>query len=212
MIDSIREQAGLIQERLWEIAESCYGLHRNHETVARIIATCTAEINKQCKEDGLDPLVQDVVQEPVDSMLALVFLCASLAEREEDPSEALAMLVVAAEMLGVLGVIGRLNILGKAGPIDFQKMGALGESLLHGVLAKGHAAAMAKMRHAENYLLIDYALKYWRENIDSNLSAQKAATELTKVVSLSHKKLAEIVSAEKKKTSRVRKLELVRKT
>ena len=197
MIDSIREQAGLIQERLWEIAESCYGLYRTPETVARISATFTTEINKQCQEDGLDPLVQDVAQEPVDSGLALVFLCASLADRETDPSEALAMLVAAAEMLGAIGVIGRLNILGKAGHIDFQKLGALGESLLHGVLAKGHAAAMAKIRHAENYQLADYALKYWRENIDPNLSAQKAATELTKVVSLSHKKLAEIVSAEK---------------
>lgn len=61
------------------------------------------------------------------------------------------------------------------------------------------AAALAKKRHAENYALVDDALKYWREKIDPTLSAAKAANELVRVVPLSHKKLAEVVSAEKKK-------------
>jgi hypothetical protein len=61
------------------------------------------------------------------------------------------------------------------------------------------AIAMAKMRHAENYALSDEAVKYWRENINPTLSASKAANELLRVVPLSHKKLAEIVAAEKKK-------------
>jgi hypothetical protein len=61
------------------------------------------------------------------------------------------------------------------------------------------AAEMAKRRHKENYALVAEAIKYWQKNIDPTLSAQKAANELIKVVPLSHKKLAEIVSAEKKK-------------
>lgn len=61
------------------------------------------------------------------------------------------------------------------------------------------ASVLGKLRHAENYALADEALKFWRENIDPNLSAAKAANELVRVVPLSHKKLAEIVSAEKKK-------------
>lgn len=65
--------------------------------------------------------------------------------------------------------------------------------------SRSAASAMAKQRHKENYALAETAIKYWRENIDRNLSASKAAEELLKVVPLSHKKLAELVSIEKKK-------------
>lgn len=58
---------------------------------------------------------------------------------------------------------------------------------------------MAFRRHAENRSMREEALEYWRKHIDSNLSAQKAATELLKVVPLSHKKLAEIIAAERRK-------------
>lgn len=61
------------------------------------------------------------------------------------------------------------------------------------------AVEMAKKRHAENRALVGDALKYWREKIDPAVSASKAANELVRVVPLSHKKLAEIVAAEKKK-------------
>jgi len=64
---------------------------------------------------------------------------------------------------------------------------------------KNPAAEMAFLRHAENYALIRDAIEYWRESIDPALSAAKAANELIKIVPLSHKKLSEIVSAEKKK-------------
>lgn len=60
------------------------------------------------------------------------------------------------------------------------------------------AAKLANLRHAESRALIRDAVKHWREKIDPSLSAQKAATELTKIVPLSHKKLAEIVSKAKK--------------
>jgi len=61
------------------------------------------------------------------------------------------------------------------------------------------ASLLAKKRHSENYALIEDAVSYWRKNVDPNLSAQQAASALLGVVPLSHKKLAEIVSAEKKK-------------
>lgn len=61
------------------------------------------------------------------------------------------------------------------------------------------AATLAKKRHAENYAMVAQAVKYWRENINPDLSASKAANELVQVVPLSHKKLAEIISAEKRK-------------
>jgi hypothetical protein len=76
--------------------------------------------------------------------------------------------------------------------------------ILNAVLAEkkygeNPAAVMARRRHVENYLLAADAITYWREKIDSTLSASKAANELINVVPLSHKKLAEIVAAEKKK-------------
>jgi hypothetical protein len=61
------------------------------------------------------------------------------------------------------------------------------------------AVELAKRRHAENYALIGDAVKYWREKIDPTISASKAANELLRVVPLSHKKLAEVIAAEKKK-------------
>ena len=59
------------------------------------------------------------------------------------------------------------------------------------------ASELAKRRHAENYALADYVRTYWRQNIDPALSAQKAAEEIirARIVPLSHKKIAEIVSA-----------------
>ncbi|KXU89936.1 hypothetical protein CI15_07090 [Paraburkholderia monticola] len=60
------------------------------------------------------------------------------------------------------------------------------------------AAALAKLRHAENVALKEDALKYWRENIDPALPAARAANVLLRVVPLSHKKLSELISAAKK--------------
>lgn len=61
------------------------------------------------------------------------------------------------------------------------------------------AAVLAKRRHRDSQQLIDFAIEFWKEHIDPTLSAQKAANELILAVPLSHKKLAEIVSSEKKK-------------
>ena len=63
---------------------------------------------------------------------------------------------------------------------------------------KTAASAMAKSRHKEHYALAEYAEQHWREKISPTLSSQKAATELTKIVPLGHKKLAEYVSRWKK--------------
>lgn len=82
---------------------------------------------------------------------------------------------------------------------------------MHGT-EENPAVAMARLRHSENYALADDALAYWQEHIDPNLSAQKAATILTGVVPLSHKKLAEIVSEEKNRLSAMRIQEAERKT
>ncbi|MFL9907344.1 hypothetical protein [Paraburkholderia sp. RL17-337-BIB-A] len=63
------------------------------------------------------------------------------------------------------------------------------------------AAEMARRRHKEHYELSKYAIDHWHKNIDKKLSASKAAEELIGIVKLSHKKLAELISAEKKKVT-----------
>lgn len=76
------------------------------------------------------------------------------------------------------------------------------ENIVEEVYANSHskaASALAKKRHAENYALADDAVRYWRENIDPNLPASKAAEQLLRVVPLSYKKLAELIAAERKK-------------
>ncbi|GBG03810.1 hypothetical protein AZSI13_31370 [Azospira sp. I13] len=67
-----------------------------------------------------------------------------------------------------------------------------------GALTNEPAVELARKRHAEHQAMIEYAIKYWRANIDPKLSAQKAANELLNVVNLGHKKLAEIVSKAKR--------------
>lgn len=64
---------------------------------------------------------------------------------------------------------------------------------------------MAKLRHAQTYQEYEKVSQYWRDNIDPKLSAQKAADKIlvADVTTLSHKKIAEIVS-------RLRKAECIR--
>jgi hypothetical protein len=59
--------------------------------------------------------------------------------------------------------------------------------------------AGAHKRHAETRALRAEVVKHWSKNIDRNLSGEKAATILSKVFPLSHRKLSEYVMAEKKK-------------
>jgi len=60
------------------------------------------------------------------------------------------------------------------------------------------ARKKAYLRHKENYELKKQAIDYWCANIGLNLSNDKAASELVKVVPLSHRKLSEYVSEAKR--------------
>lgn len=189
MIDMIRERADWIQNELWKVASDCYGLERTNETLQLIERTYIAVLNAEAKAIGRDDFVMDAglpspANDDLDG-LALAFMSAASAEYENDLCDALKMLVVAAEALGKVSVVG-----------DLKKAtgGAVSQDL-----TTFAASSLAKRRHAENYALIGDALKYWRENIDPTISASKAANELVRVVPLSHKKLAEVVAAEKKK-------------
>lgn len=58
--------------------------------------------------------------------------------------------------------------------------------------------SLAKRRHFETYQLRQEVVDYWNTNIDPKLSAQKAADLLITIFPLSHKKMAEYISYEKK--------------
>lgn len=202
MIEAIKAQANFLEDRLWDVAIYCYGLARTSETVEAIekAALCAQDLFNEnetfCGSSG----------DPVDSGLAACFMYVAVVKFENDPFEALDSLVFAAESVGRMCVIGGLRTQ-QAGTGAGLLGISLGRSLSHEGFSKTCASLMATKRHAEDRQLFSEALKYWRENIDFNLSAQKAATELTQIVPLSHKKLAEIVSAEKNKVSRLRKTE-----
>lgn len=131
MIEQIKEQAVLLQNRLWDIARDCYGLDRTPETVERIRATFTAQMNEKCHEAGLPHLEKAIggVYEPVEGGLAIAFMCTALINKETDSGEALAMLTVASEALGTIKIVSMLRVIGKAGPIDLEKLGEVGDSL-----------------------------------------------------------------------------------
>lgn len=58
----------------------------------------------------------------------------------------------------------------------------------------------AKKRHRENYELKEQAVLFWSKNIDPNISNDKAAEILMKIVPLSFRKLSEYVSEAKRKS------------
>lgn len=85
-------------------------------------------------------------------------------------------------------------------PIDGRDLRAIISAAIEkGVRSKNPAQEMARLRHAEDAVLKKDAIDYWKANIDKTLSAQKAADILITYVPVSHKKLAEYISAEKKK-------------
>jgi len=85
-------------------------------------------------------------------------------------------------------------------PINGKDLRAIISAAIEkGAKSKNPAQEMAKLRHAEDEMLKKDAIDYWIKNIDKSLSAQKAADILITYVKVSHKKLAEYISAEKKK-------------
>lgn len=188
MVELILEKANKLENELWKFAKDKYGLERNEETRKRIHVTIGRFLNAEIIKrdlpiDQISSLEVDGKVEEIDLGLTWSFFALDLV-RDEKPDAAMDLLLLVAKTLG------QLQVLSLFPPKEhFENFN----------WAKFHAAALAKLSHAENYALADYALKYWHEKIDPALSAEKAATELTRVVTLSHKKLAAIISAERKK-------------
>lgn len=180
----------MLEDELWKFAKDKYGLERNEETRKRLHVTIGRFLNAELIKLDL-PIgqissleVDDEVKD-IDLGLTWSFFTLDLA-RDEEPDTAMNLLLLVAKTLGMLQILSLLPPKEYVENINWAKL---------------HAGALAKIRHAENYALADYAVDYWRKNMDTKLSASKAANELTNVVNLSHKKLAELIAAEKKKQS-----------
>lgn len=184
MIELIREKANKLEDDLWTHAKDTHGLERNRETLRRVQATIGRLVDAEAKKSGVPTSITEKPDQSVDDGLALAFLSIGLVQEEETADQALDALVYAASAVSAIRVLSFLPA-------------SLNDTDRASIVAK----VLANRRHAEHYALAEYAQKYWRENIDPTLSASKAANELLRVVPLSHKKLAEVISAEKKKRS-----------
>jgi hypothetical protein len=187
MFKEIEQKADWLQSEIWILLAEKRGIARTEENCERFRSIWAMVMNETAKSLGLDEsLLTDCT--PVENVLALeaIFALAIVstahAERAaaKEDAEALDLLVVAAETTGI--VRGLLTMSDREAE-------------------KSAGAILARMRHKENRDLKAFAISYWRDNIDPNLSAAKAADKLVGVVNLSHKKLAEIIAAEKKKTA-----------
>lgn len=188
----IKEQAQRVQDELWEMAFDLYGLERNKESIKELQSAFKALIIEKVKEQ-LE--TKGIKTKPAESIgrkgdMAAIFMVTLMVKKMAEEGNfrgALDMLTKTSRAMGMIKVI-----------VSFEQNKEI-EGLSSDSVVKIMAATLAKKRHAENYALIEDALKYWHDNIDPSLSAQAAANELLGVVPLSHKKLAEVVSAEKKK-------------
>ena len=169
MIEYIKQKANRIEDDLWDLAKSAYGLERTIETVARINASAEARFRDEAIKGGLsyDP-ESKCDGEMVESSLALSFILASLVHAQESPYDALDALIHAAQNLGAMRA-------------HLQWKGVTKEAARH-ITLPNMAQAMARKRHAENRSIASDALNYWRQSIDPKLSAAKAANELVRVV------------------------------
>jgi hypothetical protein len=182
----IQEQQELLEDRAWSLALKYHGIERTKESVERI-SLAMDDFLRNANAGDVPPhhSVSERDFAPVDSGLVAIFLNLGMFHRISDPREALETLATISWGLGAMEVFGRIK---NGMPVN----GSIN-------LAKLHASAMARLSHAEDYALVEEAVKYWREKIDPGMSAAKAANELVSIVPLSHKKLAAVVSKEKKK-------------
>ena len=130
--------------------------------------------------DGREKTIGEAVAEWIRTRETRAALARMLVDSALDEKKAAAFSVAARTPINGLDLLAIINEAVKRG-------------------AANPAARLAKLRHAENYALMEEALEFWRSNINPLLSAEKAASILERVVPLSHKKLAELVSKEKKK-------------
>jgi hypothetical protein len=145
------------------------------------------------KDTQLDTFPSD---EDITAIMGVVWFFDAASNYPQDPAKAMDILFEASQAMadsyGLFNWDGGIES-GRNEP-DFGTGGDM----------KSHAAIMARQRHAENYALADYVRMYWKENVDPALSAQKAAEEIIRanVVPLSHKKIAEIISALRKREAK----------
>lgn len=176
MIDVIREQIRAELESAWWLSER--GLNRASSTEnANYYDEVFREwMNKPDAERPIEYYVADVLRSCTFGLLE---------DFTEDPRLLLRMLSMINYDIGWLSYL-----------FDIKKDPSM---ILDEIPPSVLSSRLAKLAHADTYMYRKEAIDYWHQHIDPNLSAQKAANILMKYTPLSHKKLAEYISAEKRR-------------
>lgn len=187
VIEQLKSTIDATWDELSEVVQHHYGLAFGPgEVDARIVLTLDKYF--QYKLPGYlekmgNPFANSDLQ-PVDHRVAIAVLSLSLAERDDELVQVVGDLMFAANAIG--------SIRADPHPVSVSSDKEL-------KMVSKFATALAERRHIENRQLAAYAIEYWEKSIDKKLSAQKAADLLISQVNLSHKKLADLVAAERKK-------------
>ena len=189
MLEHIKKELDRIEDGLWLFAKEQYGLERTNETLARIQLTISRVIGRTAKPES----ASELSEEEVAHGLAIAFLAIGSARLYENDHE---------KIIGALSAASEAAATVKITAVQIRMYEELFSQINNPDLMKKTAATqLAKLRHAESRLFKEYAVEYWRENIDPNLSASKAAGEIftKRIVNLSYKTIAEVIAKEKKK-------------
>ena len=191
MINYIWNQASKIEDDLWDFAKSHYGLDRNEESVGKIQllfekairegAGQLLAIKNQTVADN--EIHQSHTEDENLELLSLALLAVGMTYGETEIDAAFDMLTVAISAATLARVVPEIS---------------LSQSKLDASTA-GKSLADIKNRNIQ--IAIDDIIKMWKEHCPRNESASKAAEKLIRmgVDTFSHRKMAEIISAEKKK-------------
>lgn len=126
---------------------------------------------------------------------------------DRDPEEMAKFAVLAAILITVSYVVQAMKARKNSGlawsfAVSATRWAAVVNYAPYGKRRYGQAASdLAKKRHISTYAEREKVEEFWKEKIDPILSAQKAASkiELAGITELSHKKIAEIISALRRK-------------
>lgn len=174
MLAAIHDEAERLQIKLWDMALERYGLEKTQETKERINWTIATQLDEHAKPLGIPaPSTCRTPCEPVDTGLALAFLVTAVVYEENDHNVALHALVVAAETLGMLDVLGAMSADGgRLDPRVREKI--VGSLLAERLTTLGKNGA--KNRHKRGNELKAWAIEKYKAG--QWKSASRAAWEL----------------------------------
>jgi hypothetical protein len=178
IIEYIKHEADGIEDELWGMLKSDFGLTRNKETLARIQATIKRNLNDEAQRSGLSEMVKDVDPniEEIDGGMAWAFMFAASARAEENPQAALSYLLAAARAAAMIRTIAMMYFSNGLKPEEIKHEM---KKLMGGVHSKNGLLG-ANKRHAPMRALTEWAIEKYKAG--NWKSANQAAHDLKDAV------------------------------